>query len=159
MKLNKTNCNLNTCIKRRKIYFKNRHFHKKSRLLSFLLLLKSSFFLLFNNANYKNISSFFELRFYKKFFRTRWGKGQLPDLRNVNFKRGSRRRSPKVTLSTQNQHLPDYRFVNCKRGARRYSSKLTIKLSIDRLILQTFIVNVVRITERIEVHSHLNLKT
>ena len=102
MKSNRTNCNLNTCIKKRRVYFKDRFYSKKSRLLSFLFLIKTTFFILFENFNDKTKLAFQNLCFCKKFFRFRVLNGS-PDLKFVNSKRGAARRSPETTQS--NRHV------------------------------------------------------
>ena len=88
MKLNRTNCNLKTCIKKRRVYFKDRFYSKKSRLLAFLFLINTTFFILYKTFNDKTKLAFQNLCFCKKFFRFR-------------------------VLTTS----PDFKFVNSKRGA------------------------------------------
>ena len=56
MKLNKTNCKLNTCIKRRRVYFKNRSSYRKNRLRSLLFLIRTTFFIIFNRATCETLS-------------------------------------------------------------------------------------------------------
>ena len=67
MKSNRTNCNLNTCIKKRRVYFKDRFYSKKSRLLAFLVLIKTTFFILYKTFNNKTKLAFQNLCFCKKF--------------------------------------------------------------------------------------------
>jgi hypothetical protein len=130
MKLNKTNCKLDICIKRRRVYFKNRFKYRKNRLLSLLLLIKTTFYIIFNTVNYKNISSFFKLSFCKKFFRVKFKysthnahiktqKCHTPDYSNVNTHRGSLRRSSSAPKSTPKCNEPD--FSNTHRGSQRRS--------------------------------------
>ena len=120
MKSNRTNCNLNTCIKKRRVYFKDRFYSKKSRLLSFLFLIKTTFFILFENFNDKTKLAFQNLCFCKKFFRFRVLNGS-PDFKFVNPKRGAARRSPETTQTAPVEIEPDFEFVNPKRGAARRS--------------------------------------
>jgi hypothetical protein len=132
MKLNKTNCKLDICIKRRRVYFKNRFKYRKNRLLSLLLLIKTTFYIIFNTVNYKNISSFFKLSFCKKFFRVKFKysthnahiktqKFHTPDYSNVNTHRGSLRRSSSAPKSTPKCNEPDFSNVNTHRGSQRRS--------------------------------------
>ena len=136
MKLNKTNCKLDICIKRRRVYFKNRVKYRKNRLLSLLLLIKTTFYIIFNTVNYKNISSFFKLSFCKKFFRVKWKfithnahiltqKCHTPNYSNVNTHRGSRRRSSSAPKSTLKCNEPDFSNVNTHRGSHRRSPNIS----------------------------------
>ena len=82
MKSNRTNCNLKTSIKKRRVYFKDRFYTKKSRLLAFLLLIKTTFFILYEKFNDKTRLAFQNLCFCKNFFRFRV-LNRSPDFKEV----------------------------------------------------------------------------
>ena len=124
MKSNRTNCNLKTCIKKRRVYFKDRFYTKKSRLLAFLLLIKTTFFILYEKFNDKTRLAFQNLCFCKKFLRFRV-LNRSPDFKFVNSKRGAARRSPETTQTHPSELEADYKFVNHKRGAARRSPETT----------------------------------
>jgi hypothetical protein len=129
MKFNRTNCNLKTCIKKRRIYFKDRFYSKKSRLLAFLFLVKTTFFILYDKFNEKNKLAFVSLRFCRNFFRFSFRERYVapstiePDYKFVNLNRGASRHSPKATNSATNTNEPDYKFVN--HGTVRHSPETT----------------------------------
>jgi hypothetical protein len=142
MKLNKTNCKLNTCIKRRRVYLKNMFSYRKNRLRALLFRsLLTTFFIFFSHATCETLSFFFNRTFCKDFLRvTRKRrrsptftqsaqKLEAPNFSNVNFNRGSRRRSHYATLNLD-LNEPSSKFINTKRGAAHRSPKATVSASL-----------------------------